>query len=79
MPAAAVPQLLQAWGDGLGCWKPIEQLARLRGRESKKIEPDQVAALDDDWCEALMDGADSSRAFAAQSIHPPISAFVLIE
>jgi hypothetical protein len=44
----------------------------------KKIEPDQVAA-DDDWCEALVDGADFSRAIAAQSIYPPISAFVLIE
>jgi DNA-binding transcriptional regulator YiaG len=31
-PAAAVPPLLQAWGDGMGCWEPVEHLARLRGR-----------------------------------------------
>jgi len=36
------------WGDGLGRWKPIDHLARLRGRQSKKIERDQVAALDVD-------------------------------
>ena len=32
LPAAAVPPRLQAWGDGLECWKPAEDLARLRGR-----------------------------------------------
>jgi len=31
-PAAAVPPLPQARGDGLECWRPVEHLARLRGR-----------------------------------------------
>jgi hypothetical protein len=79
LPAAAVPPLLQAGGDRLGCWKPIEHLARLRGRSSKKIERDQVAALDGDGCVAFMDGADFPRAIAAQAIRLPISSSVLIE
>jgi hypothetical protein len=66
-----VPPLLQAGGDGLGCWKPIEQLARLRGRSFKKIVRDQVAALDVDGCEASVDGADCRRAIAAQPIYSP--------
>jgi len=79
LPAAAVPPLLQAGGDGLGCWKPIEHLARLRGRSSKKIKRDQVAALDVDGCEAVMNGADFPRAIAAQPVGLPISASILIE
>jgi hypothetical protein len=59
--------------------EPVEHLARLRGRRLKKIEHDHVAALDGDGCEASMDGADSPRAIAAQSICSPRSASVLIE
>jgi hypothetical protein len=63
----------------LGYWKPIEHLARLRGWSYKKIVRDQVAALDGDGSEAVLDGTDFLRAIAAQSIHPLRSAFVLIE
>jgi hypothetical protein len=45
----------------------------------KKIERDQVAALDGDGCEAVLDGADFPRAIAAQSVRLLISASVLIE
>jgi hypothetical protein len=45
----------------------------------KKIERDQVAALDGDGCEAVVDGADFPRAIAAQPICLPTSASVLIE
>jgi hypothetical protein len=79
LPAAAVPPLLQARGDRLGYWKPIEHLARLRGRRLKKIECDQVAALNGDGSEAVLDGADFLRAIAAPRICPPMSASVLIE
>ena len=78
-PAAAVPPLPQARGDGLECWRPVEHLARLRGRRLKKIERVQVAALDGDGCEAVLDGADFPRAIAAQSVRLLISASVLIE
>jgi hypothetical protein len=79
LPAAAVPPLLQAGGDRLGCWKPIEHLARLRGRSSKKIKRDQVAALNGDGCVGVMDGTDLPRAIAAQPVRLPISTSVLIE
>jgi hypothetical protein len=79
LPAAAVPSLLNAWGDGFGCWKLVEHLARLRGRSSKKIERDQVAALDGDGSEAVLDGADFRKAIAAQLVRPPFSATILIE
>jgi len=63
-----VPPLLQAGGDGLGCWEPIEQLARLRGRSSKKIERNQVSALDVDGCEAVVDGGDLPKVIAAPAV-----------
>jgi hypothetical protein len=59
--------------------EPVEHLARLRGRRLKKIECDQVAALDGDGSEAVLDGADFPRAIAAQPICLPFSASVLIE
>jgi hypothetical protein len=59
--------------------EPVEHLARLRGRRLKKIECDQVAALNGDGSESVLDGADFRRAIAAQPVCLLASASVLIE